>query len=234
MSLIFYLAIPATLVLYLLTRRLYRLLPWPIINPLLIPMVILMLIIGCLGLSLHDYEQGAAPINMLLEPAVVALAIPLYQQIGQIRAKLKPILICCSLSVLISVCLTLVICSLLPTKPEILASIMTRSITTPLSMSVSTSLGGIAAVAAAIVVVVGILGAVIGFPLLKLFGVTDPQAQGLAMGACSHAIGTAAAAERGTSQGAFSSLALVVCGVLTAILAPILYGLYQGLLHLVH
>ena len=94
-------------------------------------------------------------------------------------------------------------------------------------MSVSSSLGGVAAIAAAIVVLVGILGAVIGFPLLRLFRVTDPQAQGLAIGACSHAVGTAAAAERGTTQGAFSSLAMVVCGVLTGILAPVLFALYH-------
>ena len=76
-----------------------------------------------------------------------------------------------------------------------------------LAMSVSQGLGGIPAIAASIVVVVGILGAVLGFPLLKLFRVRDPQAQGLAMGACSHAVGTAAAAEKGIPQGAFSSLA---------------------------
>ncbi len=75
-------------------------------------------------------------------------------------------------------------------------------------------------------VMVGILGGVIGYPLLKLFRVTDPEAQGLAMGACSHAIGTVASAERGIAQGAFSSLAMVVCGVVTAIVAPILFGLF--------
>lgn len=227
---IFYLAIPLTLTLYWLTRQLYRRLPLPFINPVLIPMLLLMGLIGYFGLSLSDYQAGAHPIHLLLEPAVVALAIPLYQQASQIKARLKPILICCSLSVLISVLLTLLTCSLMPVPPEIISSIATRSITTPLAMSVSTSLGGIAAIAAAIVVLVGILGAVIGFPLLKLFGVTDPQAQGLAMGACSHAVGTAAAAERGTSQGAFASLALVACGLLTAILAPILFAVYHWLL----
>ena len=226
---IFYLAIPLTLLLYWLTRRLYQRFPLPFINPVLIPMLLLMAIIAGLGLSLEAFERGAHPIHLLLEPAVVALAIPLYQQIGQIRAQLKPILICCLLSVLIAVSMTFVICTLLPTDPKIVASIATRSITTPLAMSVSSSLGGIASVAAAIVVLVGILGAVIGFPLLRLFGVTNPQAQGLAMGACSHAVGTAAAAERGTVQGAFSSLALVVCGILTAILTPLLFALYQAL-----
>ena len=226
---IFYLAIPLTLLLYWLTRALYRLKPLPFINPVLIPMLLIMALLSYFGLSLADYQAGARPIHLLLEPAVVALAIPLYQQIGQIRAQLKPILICCLISVLIAVGMTFVLCTLLPTDPKIVASIATRSITTPLAMSVSSSLGGIASVAAAIVVLVGILGAVIGFPLLKLFGVTDPQAQGLAMGACSHAVGTAAAAERGTIQGAFSSLALVMCGILTAILTPLLFTLYQAL-----
>ena len=224
---IFYLAIPLTLLFYWLTRRLYQRFPLPFINPVLIPMLLLMAIIAGLGLSLEQFEQGAHPIHLLLEPAVVALAIPLYQQIGQIRAQLKPILICCLISVLIAVGMTFVICTLLPTDPKIVASIATRSITTPLAMSVSSSLGGIASIAAAIVVLVGIMGAVIGFPLLKLFGVTDPQAQGLAIGACSHAVGTSAAAERGTVQGAFSSLALVMCGILTAIVTPLLFALYR-------
>jgi len=224
---IFYLAIPLTLLFYWLTRQLYARIPLPFINPVLIPMLLLMGIIATFGLSLEEFELGAKPIHLLLEPAVVALAIPLYQQIGQIRAQLKPILICCLISVLISVLMTFAIAALLPTDPKIVASIATRSITTPLAMSVSSSLGGIASIAAAIVVLVGIMGAVIGFPLLKLFGVTDPQAQGLAIGACSHAVGTSAAAERGTVQGAFSSLALVMCGILTAIVTPLLFALYR-------
>jgi len=224
---IFWLAIPLTLALYFATRALYRRLPWPIINPVLVPTAVIIGLLLWLDLPLEQYERGSSPITMLLEPAVVALAIPLYQQIGQIRAQLKPILICCLISVLISVLMTFAIAALLPTDPKIVASIATRSITTPLAMSVSSSLGGIASIAAAIVVLVGIMGAVIGFPLLKLFGVTDPQAQGLAIGACSHAVGTSAAAERGTVQGAFSSLALVMCGILTAIVTPQLFALYR-------
>ena len=227
---IFYFAIPLTVVLYALTREVYRRKPIPLINPLLIPMIILMAAIAYFGWSLADYEKGASPINMLLQPAVVALAIPLYQQIGQIRAKLKPIIVSCSLAVILSISISLALAFILQAKPEILASVATRSITTPLAMSVSSSLGGIPAIAAAIVVLVGMLGAVVGYPLLRLFRITDPQAQGLAMGACSHAIGTAASAEQGPMQGAFASLAMVVCGVLTAIFAPILFALF----HLIH
>ena len=149
---IFYFAIPLTLLLYWLTRQLYRLKPLPFINPVLIPMLIIMALISVFGWPLAEYQSGALPIHLLLEPAVVALAIPLYQQASQIKARLKPILICCSISVVISVGITFISCSLLPVPSQIMSSIATRSITTPLAMSVSTSLGGVAAVAAAMVV----------------------------------------------------------------------------------
>lgn len=225
-----WLALPLTIVLYLATRALYRRLPWPIINPVLVPTLVLVGVLLWLDLPLDQYETGTAPIKALLEPAVVALALPLYQQARQIKAKLKPILACCLVAVVISVSTTLVIGRVMGADAAMLASVATKSITTPLAMSVSQSLGGIPAIAAAIVVVVGVLGALIGFPLLKLFGVTDPEAQGIAMGSAAHAVGTAAAAEQGITQGAFSSLAMVVCGILTALIAPLLFALY-GLLN---
>lgn len=223
----FWLALPLTVVLYSLTRTLYRHLSWPVINPVLLPTLVIVALLLIFHLPLEQYQQGTTPLTILLEPAVVALALPLYQQARQIRAKLKPILLCCLLSVVISIVTTLLIGHLLGADASMLASIATKSITTPLAMSVSQSLGGIPAIAAAIVVVVGVTGALIGFPLLKLLRVTDPEAQGLAMGACAHAVGTAASAEQGITQGAFSSLAMVVCGILTALAAPLLFALYH-------
>ena len=225
----FWFAIPLTLALYFMTRALYRRLPWPIINPVLLPTAVIIGLLLWLELPLEQYQHGTFPITALLEPAVVALALPLYQQARQIQAKLKPILLCTLASVLISVCTTLVIGHLMGADPALLASLATKSITTPLAMSVSKSLGGIPAIAAAVVVVVGIIGALIGYPLLKLMRVTDPEAQGLAMGACAHAIGTDTSAEKGVTQGAFSSLAMVVCGVLTAAVAPLLFAIYHWL-----
>lgn len=226
---IFWCALPLTLALYFATRALYRRLPWPIINPVLVPTAVIIGLLLCFDLPLEQYEHGSSPIIMLLEPAVVALALPLYQQARQIQAKLKPILICTLVSVLISVGTTLLLGHLLGIAPDLLASLATRSITTPLAMSVSDSLGGIPAIAAAVVVIVGIIGALIGYPILKLFKVTDPEAQGLAMGASAHAIGTATSAEQGSTQGAFASLAMVVCGILTAAVAPLLFTLYHWL-----
>jgi predicted murein hydrolase (TIGR00659 family) len=219
----FWLAIPLTVALYFATRALYRHLPWPIINPVLVPTAVIIGLLLWFQLPLADYQSGSRPITALLEPAVVALALPLYQQARQIQAKLKPIVICTLASVLISVCTTLLIGHLMGADPSLLASLATKA------MSVSESIGGIPAIAAAMVVVVGISGALIGYPLLKLIKVTDPEAQGLAMGASAHAIGTAASAEQGTTQGAFASLAMVMCGILTAAVAPLLFALYHWL-----
>lgn len=222
-----YAAIPLTILCYWLTRTLYQKFPKPFMNPLLISMIVLMLLIHFANWDLQEYENGAWFINWLLKPAVVALALPLYQQMIHIRSKIKPIMVCCSLAVVISVGISMIICYFMHVDPKIMATVAPRSITTPLAMSVSGSLGGIPSITAAVVVIVGISGAVVGFPLLKLFRINDPQAQGIAMGACSHAVGTSAATERGVTQGAFSSLALVVCGILTAIIAPIMFALYE-------
>lgn len=224
-----WLAMPLTALLYLLAKKLARRFKSPLLNPILLPALVLMALLTIAELEVAEYRQGTRPLSFLLDMAVVAFALPLYQQAAQIRRQWLPILACCGLSVLISVGTTLLIGALVAARPELLASVATKSITTPLAMSVSDALGGIPAIAAGLVIIVGMMGAIIGFPLMRLSGIQDPQAQGIAIGAAAHAIGTGAAAEVGTVQGAFASLAMVVCGILTALLAPPLFHLYLWL-----
>ena len=99
-------------------------------------------------------------------------------------------------------------------------ALTTRSITTPLAISATNELGGIPSIAVAIVCIAGICGAVMGFPLMKRLKITDPRAQGLAIGSCSHAVGTSSAQEYGVVQGSYSSLALILCGIITSVVAP--------------
>lgn len=225
-----WLAMPLTALLYLLVKKLARRYKSPLINTIMLPALLIIGFLIARDQGTAAYQAGTRPLSYLLELAVVAFALPLYQQAAKIRQQLWPIVLCCSVSVLISVGTTLVLGGILHAQPELLASIATKSITTPLAMSVSETMGGIPAIAAGLVIIVGMMGAIIGFPLLKLAGVTHPEAQGLAMGAGAHAIGTGAAAEVGPVQGAFASLAMVVCGVATAILAPPLFHLYLWLM----
>ncbi|WP_417615328.1 LrgB family protein [Oceanisphaera sp.] len=219
-------AMPLTALLYLWVKKLARRYQHPLVNPILLPALIIIALLIASGQDGGAYQAGTQPLNRLLELAVVAFALPLYQQAAKIRQQLAPIVLCCSLSALISVGTTLVIGGILQANPELLASIATKSITTPLAMSVSQAMGGIPAIAAGLVIIVGMMGAIIGFPLLRWAGIHHPEAQGLAIGAGAHAIGTSAAAEEGPVQGAFASLAMVVSGIATAVLAPPLFHLY--------
>ena len=113
-------------------------------------------------------------------------------------------------------------------SPEIAASVLPKSVTTPIAMAVGGSLGGIPAISAVCVIFVGILGAVFGHSLLNLMRIRTKSARGLAMGTASHALGTARCAELDYQEGAFSSLALVICGIITSLIAPFLFPLIQA------
>ncbi len=208
-------ALPLTVFLYIVVRYLQGKTQWALLNPLLIPMLLIIALILITGSKPQDYQNGSILISKLLDPAVVCLAIPLYLKFKMIKAQAGPILICCTISIFISFIISYVSCHLLGVNPNMIPTIGARSITTPLAMDVANRLGGIASITACVVCCVGILGAVIGFPLMKLFHIRNKKAQGLAMGASAHAVGTSAANEHGETEGAYSSLGLIVCGILT-------------------
>ena len=163
--------------------------------------------------------------TFLLEPAIVALAVPLYKEFIHIKSQLKFILVSCTLGVISSTVTALFIAYILGANNQIIASVAPNAVTSPIAMTLANSLGGIASLAATIVILIGVLGAIYAHPFLKIIGVSDKSAQGLAMGAACHALGTARAIEIDSKIGAFASISLIVSAVLTSILLPILYPL---------
>jgi len=172
------------------------------------------------SLDFKQYQQANQLFVWLLEPAVVAFALPLFNQIQQIRQQWRAMMISCSVGVLVAMGSGLAIAYLLSDDKQLLLSLLPKSVTSPIAMAIANQTGGIASLSAAVVIAVGLLGALCGFSVLKRCHICNIHAQGLAMGASAHAIGTAKALEVGQQQGAFSSLALVICGILTALLAP--------------
>lgn len=223
----FWLALPLTLLCFFSFKALYKKWPLPIFNPVLLSLIALISLLSLLGLPYEEYAQGSAPLSWLLEPAVVALALPLYQQAQHIRKQLKPILIACTFGVATSLLIVIPLAWLLGAEPNVIASLAPQSVTTPVAMGITASLGGIPALSAAVVIIVGIVGAAFGLPFLTKMGVTEPSAQGLAMGAAAHALGTARAIEHSETHGAYSSLALILCAVLMAFLAPLIFNFYM-------
>tara|TARA_R110001583_G_scaffold19176_1_gene75390 strand:- start:27509 stop:28153 length:645 start_codon:yes stop_codon:yes gene_type:complete len=196
-----------------------------IFNPFLLSLTTLIALHLIFNLDYKQFESGTMVLNYMLEPAVVTLAIPLYQQIHLISQKFKIILTCCLVSVCIAFFVPFYILPFLDADPVTSSSLAGQAITTAIAVEVSKSLGGIPALTAAMVLFVGLLGATVGRSFLHLVGVKDKQAIGISIGCASHVLGTAKLLEDSAEEGAFSSLALIVCAIFSALLMPVFYVL---------
>ncbi|WP_413692835.1 LrgB family protein [Pseudoalteromonas sp. KJ10-2] len=197
--------------------------PNPLFNPVLVTIFSLIAILLLFAIPYQDYQQGTGVITALLEPAIVALAVPLYLQLKVIKARLKYILLSCLLSVFVAFFCAFYVMPLLGADALTASSFAGQSVTTPIAMEISKNLQGIVSLTAAMVIFAGIIGASIGLPFLRLTKVKDPQAVGVAIGCASHALGTAKVLEENEESGAFSSIALILCAILSALIMPVLY-----------
>ncbi|USD39972.1 CidB/LrgB family autolysis modulator [Vibrio sp. SCSIO 43135] len=204
----------------------------PILNPLLISVAIIIPTLIYLKVPFETYYADNTWISYLLQPAVVALAYPLYEQLPQIRANWRIIMLACGVGSIMSMLTASMIAVSMQVDLELIASLLGKSVTTPIAMEVSSHLGGEPAIAAILVLIVGLFGAMFAYPIYNLLNITHPIAKGLTMGTVSHALGTATCAEKDPKDAAFSSLALVVCGVITSIIAPSVFALSVWLLSL--
>ncbi len=214
-----------TLVVFLSARWVCKKINNPLVNPLIISLAIIIPLLTHFKIPFEVYYEQNKWISYLLQPAVVALAIPLYEQVPQIRANWRIILLACSLGSVMSMLTGTLIAVAFSADLTLIASLMGKSVTTPIAMEISSNLGGEAAVAAILVLIVGLLGAIFAYPIYNLIGITHPIARGLATGTISHALGTATSAEKHPTDAAFSSLALVLSGIITSVLAPAFFAL---------
>ena len=205
---------------YYVARQIQKWTGWVVLNPILITIAALIALLQLTGISYETYEQGGQYIEFWLKPAIVALGVPLYQNLGQIRHQLLPILMSQLVGCLVGIVSVTLIASALGASHEVIVSLAPKSVTTPIAMEVCKTSGGIPSLTAAIVVIVGLFGAIFGFKILEVWHVRNPFSQGISMGTAAHAVGTSRAMEKGETYGAYSSLGLILNGVLTALLTP--------------
>lgn len=205
---------------YYVARQIQKWTGWIVLNPILITIAALIALLQLTGISYEIYKQGGQYIDFWLKPAIVALGVPLYQHLGQIRRQLLPILMSQLVGCLVGLVSVTLIASALGASHEVIVSLAPKSVTTPIAMEVCRTAGGIPSLTAAIVVGVGLFGAVFGFKILEVWHVRNPFSQGISIGTASHAVGTSCAMEKGETYGAYSSLGLILNGVLTALLTP--------------
>ncbi|GJM61419.1 MULTISPECIES: LrgB family protein [Persicobacter] len=226
-------SITFTCLVYLLSQKLYaRSRNFFLFHPVLLSIAVLIAYLKISGVSYETYKEGGDYISFFLGPAVVALGVPLYLQIEEIRAQKGPILISLIIGCIIGILSGVFFAFLFGGTKEVIFSIAPKSVTTPIAMGISGSIGGIPSLTAIIVVLVGIFGGIVGVPILKALKITNPKAMGLGMGACAHGVGTAAVSEEGQVHAAYGGLALGLCGVITAILTPLFMNVVWPLMEM--
>lgn len=193
-------------------------------NPLLISYLIIIPALLIFNIPLEWYDKGGDVIDMFLSPATAVLAITIYRQRNLIKEHLAAIIAGTVAGSVCSLLTVLALCRLFSLSSTVTASLLPKSITTPLAIAVSGSLGGIQALTVLAVILTGITGSIAGPLLIRLFRIKNEVTQGLAMGAASHAVGTGRAVEMGEVQGALSSVALVMSGIITVILSLIFFS----------
>ncbi|MBP6395999.1 MAG: LrgB family protein [Giesbergeria sp.] len=196
----------------------------PLTNPVLLAVVLLVTLLLLTDTPYPSYFAGAQFVHFLLGPATVALAIPLYAQLGRVRAMRWPVLLGLAAGALTAVVSAVGSAWLLGASVPTQLSLAPKSVTTPIAMAVAERIGGIASLTAVLVIVTGIVGAVIAPALFRLLRVQDHAIQGFALGVTAHGIGTARALQISEEAGAFAALAMGLNGVVTALLLPALFS----------
>ena len=194
----------------------------PIFNPILIGMIIVILTLKVTGLGTGEYQQGVKLISWLMTPATVCLAIPMYEQFQILKKNLPMILAGVAAGAVSCLIMVILFGALVGFDPVLTVSLLPKSITTAIGVSLSEMMGGMTGITTASIVFTGIFANIMGPAFCRLFRITDPIAQGVAFGTGGHVIGTAKANELGPLTGAVSSLSLVVAGLLTALVFPLL------------
>lgn len=193
-----------------------------ILNPLLVSIIIIIGFLSLTGIDIETYNKGGSIISFFLAPATVALAVPLFRQWELLKKNLVPILVGISFGTIMGILSILILGKVFGLGDLLISSLLPKSTTTPIAMEISNMLGGNPSLTVIFVFATGIGGYIVGDKLLRLFKINNSIAKGIAIGTASHAVGTAKAIEMGEVEGAMSSLAIGVAGVITVLLVPLI------------
>lgn len=219
-----------TVILYTVSEILIDRLKLSIVPPFVIACPLIISIITLIpNVTYEKYQAGAEFINFLLGPATIALALPLYKNRIIIKEKAAAILGGVSLATIVAIIVVYFTGKLMGASEQVLLSLIPKSITTPIAIEVSKTIGGIPALTTAAVIFTGMLGATFNHKLLSILGIKNDLAAGLAIGASSHGLGTSACAKISNIQLAIGGVAIALTGIATSILAPILLPILKTL-----
>lgn len=207
---------------YIATTILYKKTHLSVLHPLLTSIFVIIVILEFLDIEYASFQQGSHLIHFMLGPSVVALGYVLFEQMKYLKGNVVSILTSVFVGAIVGIISVIVIGKLMGADQSLIATLQPKSVTTPIAMGISEKNGGIPSLTAVIVVAVGIFGSIVGPAVMKVLGIESRIAKGLALGASSHGVGTAAAIQLGAVEGALSGLAIGLMGIMTAILVPVI------------
>ena len=194
----------------------------PLCNPILIAVILVLGFLSVTNMELSAYQSGISFVSWLMTPATICLAVSMYEQYQVLKKNTPMILIGVAAGAVSCLVMVLLLSTVFGFDRELTVSLLPKSVTTAIGVPLSQMSGGLPPITTAAIILTGITASVLGPSLCKLFRLTDKIAQGTAFGTAGHVIGTAKATELDPLTGAVSSLSLVVAGLLTAIVLPIL------------
>lgn len=207
---------------YIAATILYKKTHLSVLHPLLTSIFVIIVILEFLDIEYASFQQGSHLIHFMLGPSVVALGYVLFEQMKYLKGNVVSILTSVFVGAIVGIISVIVIGKLMGADQSLIATLQPKSVTTPIAMGISEKNGGIPSLTAVIVVAVGIFGSIVGQAVMKVLGIESRIAKGLALGASSHGVGTAAAIQLGAVEGALSGLAIGLMGIMTAILVPVI------------
>jgi predicted murein hydrolase (TIGR00659 family) len=222
---IFFIAL--TLAVYLAAMKLFSRFRFFLFTPVLVSVIVIVFILKTAGITYGQYNTGGSYISFLLKPAIVALGVPLYLQLEEIRRRKWAVLLSQLAGCVAGIVSVVLFARLFGATRETILSLVPKSVTTPIAIEISSTLGGIPPRTAGIVVTVGIFGSAFGLVFLKICRIKDADEAGLALGTAAHGLGTARATEEGPIHGAYASLGMPLNGILTALLSPWIMRFFQ-------
>jgi predicted murein hydrolase (TIGR00659 family) len=210
-----------TLAAFQLATILYRRFRYTLLNPAVVAIVTIVAFLHQFHIPYANYARGGDMVLFLLGPAVVALGVPLYQRRSEIMARFVPIVAGITVGAVTSIATASGIVLLMDGSKQLALTVAPKSVTTPIAIGIAEKIGGITPLTAAVVVVTGCLGAVVGPAFCRLLRINDPAAMGLALGTASHGIGTGRMLEIDLLGGAIAGLAIGINGMITALIMPL-------------
>lgn len=223
-----YFGVALTLLMFGVAVLINRRFPGALTTPLFLATIFVVIVLIAFNIPYDAYNRGAGYITYFLVPVTVCFAVPMYRQLPLLKKHAPAILLAMAIGVVSSVMSVCLICILFGLGDIVARSLAAISVTTAIAIGITEKLGGVVALTVSSVIVTGILGASVSDVVCRKFGLTNPIARGLAIGNASHAAGTTKAMEMGPIEGAMSSLAIVISGLMTAVAAPIIVKMFFG------